>query len=512
MDREDVNQGSGTLELIFRHAQERPTAPALKDDDESLTYAQFLDRVSASAGVLRSLGVGEGDRVGLFLPNSVAFVVTALACMWLGASFVPLSVEEAPARLSHILEDCVPTLVVARVDHHPLLFSPGARKATRIVDLEHISGQPGQGYDVPQGPISDAYVLYTSGTTGQPKGVTVPELAFRFSIASSAEALGLDETTRAMCVASFHFDGSYAAVFPTLTMGGSVLIPRREDLLSMRRFFGAVSDEGITHTGVSPSYLRLLLSSQKLHSLGASNLKTFTVGGEECIADDIARLWEVLPRLRVFNCYGPTEATIEVTTYEISRDDVASGQVPIGFPHPGVDFQIISESAGLVARPYETGELYIGGSQLMRGYWGDPALTNKVLRDDIVLGTTLYKTGDLVWRDDDGRYFYAGRSDDVVKRNGVRISLTEVARGLRASAQVSAAICLLVDHGGRPGIAAFVEASEQLSEEVLRDAARSQLPAAMLPDEIFVLTSLPMTPSGKIDRDRLMSEVRRREL
>jgi len=504
-------QGLGTLELIFRHAQERPASPALKDDEESLSYAQFLDRVSASAAGLRALGVGERDRVGLFLPNSVAFVVTALGCMWAGASFVPLSVEEAPARLSHILEDCGPTLVVARDDRHPLLPSSAARKATRIVDLEQISGRAGQGCEIPRRSKSDAYVLYTSGTTGQAKGVRVPERAFRCSIAASAEALGLDETTRAMCVASFHFDGSYAAVFPTLMMGGSVVIPRREELLSVRRFFSAVSEEGITHTGVSPSYLRLLLSSQKLPVLSTSSLRTFTVGGEECIANDIARLWEVSPGLRVFNCYGPTEATIEVTTYEISRDDVASGKVPIGFPHPGVDFHIINEGTVPVTGPNETGELYIGGSQLMRGYWGDAELTAKVLRDDIVPGTTLYKTGDLVWRDDHGRYFYAGRNDDIVKRNGVRISLTEVARGLRASGKVSAAICLLVDHGGRPAIAAFVVASGQLSAEVVRDA-RSQLPAAMLPDEVFVLTSLPMTPSGKVDRERLLSEVGRSKL
>lgn len=128
---------------------------------------------------------------------------------------------------------------------------------------------------------------------------------------------------------------------------------------------------------------------------------------------------------------------------------MASGRVPIGFPHPGVDFHIVSEHGAPVEGPNETGELYIGGNQLMRGYWGDEKVTARVLRDVIVPGKTVYKTGNLLWRDGRGRYFYASRSDDVLKRNGVRISLTEVARGLEAGAKVSAVICLLVEHDGR---------------------------------------------------------------
>jgi acyl-coenzyme A synthetase/AMP-(fatty) acid ligase len=146
----------------------------------------------------------------------------------------------------------------------------------------------------------------------------------------------------------------------------------------------------------------------------------------------------------------------------------------------------------------------------MRGYWGDQAYTSEVLRDDIIPGEMMYKTGDLVWRDDAGSYFYAGRADDVVKRNSVRISLTEVALALRRVEGVSAATCVLTDLDGRTGIAGFVEAPLDLTEQVLLGAVSEYLPAAMLPDEVFVVPALPMTTSGKVDRARLRAAVGRK--
>jgi acyl-coenzyme A synthetase/AMP-(fatty) acid ligase len=155
------------------------------------------------------------------------------------------------------------------------------------------------------------------------------------------------------------------------------------------------------------------------------------------------------------------------------------------------------------------GELHIGGQQLMRGYWGDPALSDAVLTREVVPGEVVYKTGDLVYRDGRGLYVYAGRSDDVVKRNGVRISLGEVAGVLRGVDGVTGAVCLPIDLGGRLGIAAFVEAPPAMTAVKLLDAASSDIPATMRPDEVFVVTALPMTPSGKVDRQRLLDEAGR---
>jgi D-alanine--poly(phosphoribitol) ligase subunit 1 len=492
------------LDLMLRHAVDRPDAVALKDGRGPLSYADLLEQVKSSAAGLAQLGVRSGDRVALWLPNSAAFLVTALGCLWLGAAFVPLSMDDPPSRLARAVADCDPTAIVVpggrqRLDP-PAVFG-GRRLVDTLSLLESGERAPRQERD----PERDAYLIYTSGTTGSPKGVRIPERAFRMAISNAANLLGLDATTRTLCVPPFHFDGAYGSAFPTLVAGGSLVVPRRERLLFVKPFFTALLEEGITHTGFTPTYLRLVLSTPWSRSLIRCNLRTLGLGGEECVAADVARLWKLHPTLRVFNRYGPTETTIQVTTYEIDRKDVASGTVPIGPPHPGVSFHIVAEDGQLVRGHDETGELWIGGNQLMRGYWGDKELTSRMLRDDVVPGTTVYRSGDLVYRDVRGRFVCVGRTDSLVKRNGVRVSLSEIARVLRGANGVSDAVCLPVDKGGRLAIAAFVETRSDVTVSQILKVAHRELPTGMVPDEVHLRTSFPCNSSGKVDGHRLVA-------
>jgi acyl-coenzyme A synthetase/AMP-(fatty) acid ligase len=308
-------------------------------------------------------------------------------------------------------------------------------------------------------------------------------------------------------VSPFHFDGSYATLFPSLVAGGCVVIPKRERLLFVRKFFSAVLEEGITHTSFSPSYLRLVLGSPRLRDLAGSALRTMGLGGEQVSAEDLAALWGVVPELRVYNYYGPTETTIEVTTYQLDQPTVGSGPVPIGVPHPGVRFYLLGSDGELIGDADEVGELLIAGNQLMRGYWGDQSVSDDVLRTDLVPGELVYKTGDLAHRDGQGRYIYVGRVDDVVKRRGVRISLTELSRALRAADGVSGAVCVLVEIEGRLGIAAFVQGTAALSVRTVLESVASQLPSTMVPDKVFLVDAFPMTSVGKVDQRALRASV-----
>lgn len=501
--------GTGNaLELMLRHAAGHADAPALADSEGSCSYGELADRVAATAAGLGGLGIEPGDRVAILLPNSTAFVVVALGCLWIGAPFVPLSVDDPPARLERTVEDCDPSLIVAGRGAQDA--GPAVAGGRRVVSPAALLQRGGSPPDPAQDPERDAYLIYTSGTTGSPKGIRTPERALRAAITSAAGILGLDAETRSLCVSPFHFDGAYGTLFPTLVAGGTLVVPPRERMLFVKPFYTALVEERITHTGFTPSYLRLLLGGPSACRLSDSELRTLGLGGEECIATDVARLWEVLPGLRVFNRYGPTETTIEVTTYEVKRADVAAGRVPIGQPHPGVTFHLVGDDGHQIVGPDVVGELYIGGKQLMRGYWGDDELTSRALRDDVVPGSTVYRTGDLVSRDSRGRYIYVGRADGVVKRNGMRISLHEVAQVLRGVGGVSEAVCLPMDRDGRLGIAAFVEASRpELTDWALRETAGAQLPAAMLPDELFVVPHLPLGSSGKVDHHRLLEDVGR---
>jgi non-ribosomal peptide synthetase component F len=310
-----------------------------------------------------------------------------------------------------------------------------------------------------------------------------------------------------MCVSPFHFDGSFSTLFPTMTGGGSLVIPRREALLFPRYFFRKVASERITATSFSPSYLRLLLASPHLGSLAQSDLRILALGGEACSASDIANLWDAAPQLRLFNRYGPTETTIAVSHFEITRDVIArGGAVPIGQPHPDSSFHLVDGDGRLVDEPDRVGELYVGGAQLMAGYWGAPDLTAQVLRTDVVPDRTVYRTGDLVRRGADGNYVYVDRADRVVKRNAVRISLVELSEVMRGLPGVTAATCVAFDNDGGLGIAAFVVSATPATPLDLRRAASEQLPATMLPDSIHVVDTLPMTSSSKVDERGLLAE------
>jgi acyl-coenzyme A synthetase/AMP-(fatty) acid ligase len=406
--------------------------------------------------------------------------------------------------------DCDPVVIVWSDDGGKRL-TPPAFEGRRMVDTQSLFESSG-GRVPPRQRDSerDAYLIYTSGTSGRPKGVRTPEAAFRMAITTAADLLELDATTRSLCFSPFHFDGSYGTVFPTLVAGGALVIPPRDQMLYIKPFFTALLEEGITHTGFTPSYLRLLLSWPAAASMSDSSLRTVGLGGEVCDAMDIASLWDLRPTLRVFNRYGPTETTIQVTTYEVTREDVASGIVPIGWPHAGVRFFIIAGDGSEVLVPGEVGELYIAGDQLMRGYWGDKDLTSQVLRDDVVPGITVYRTGDLVYCDRQGRFVYVGRTDSVVKRNGVRVSLEEIARVLREVEGVSGAVCLPVDETGRLAIAAFVEvAGPDITGSELLEAMQQQLPMGMVPDEVHLWPTFPVNSSGKVDRHRLAAEAGR---
>ena len=351
-----------------------------------------------------------------------------------------------------------------------------------------------------------AYAIYTSGTTGAPKGVLIGSRAFSAAVEAVVGALDLNRDTRTLCVSPFHFDGSFGTLFPTLFAGGALVIRPRDALLFPRTFFNAVVNERITYTGFSPSYLRLLLASPQISKLDDSVLDVIALGGEASSIADIRSLWSAAPRVRVFNRYGPTEATIAVTHVCLTPEMTEDGTVPMGTPHPAVSFFLVDEAGAVVEGSGKVGELYIGGAQLMEGYWGAPALTAEVLRSDVVPGELVYRTGDLVYRDTHGRYVYVDRADRVIKRSGVRISLIELSEAMRSLDGVAAASCVTYDNQGELGIVAFVVTETEISEADLRRASRERLPETMLPNRIEVVAELPMTKSSKLDERLLLSQ------
>jgi amino acid adenylation domain-containing protein len=494
------------LQGIIDQARTGPERPAVKDQDRALTYAELLDEVARCASGLTDHGVVEGDRVALHLPNSVEFVVTALSCLWIGAIFVPLAMTDPEARLATMLSDCSPTIVVTTDAHAEELPQPPWLGQVPLVPTSALRNAAAELRPCVEASSRGAYAMYTSGTTGTPKGVLIGTRAFGAAVDATSKALDLTRATRTLCVSPFYFDGSFATLFPTLFSGGSVVI-RPFSLLFSRTFFATVIKEDITYTGFSPSFLRLLLASPQLPRLAESSLDVIALGGEAGSISDVRALWSIAPNIRVFNRYGPTETTIVVTHQHVTPELVADETMPIGFPHPLVTFHLVGESGKIIEESDRVGELYIGGVQLMTGYWGAPELTKEVLRTDIVPGETVYRTGDLVYRDGNGNYVYVDRADRVINRNGLRISLVELSEAIRTLDHVTAAACLTFDDEGEVGIVAFVVADQPLSALDLRDGTLLRIPEAMLPNRYEQVEVLPVNKSNKLDERLLLSGV-----
>jgi D-alanine--poly(phosphoribitol) ligase subunit 1 len=486
----------------FANASAEPSRPAVKDHSRQLDGGELIEQVELLAAGLAARGIGPADRVALQLPNSVDFVVAALACLWVGAMFIPLAATDPSARVAAIVADCQPDLILTNADvsePHPQAMH---------LDLVAVAGASPPSR-VEAGELA-AYAIYTSGTTGAPKGVVIGRRAFAAGVWAVINALRLDRQTRTLCVSPVHFDGSFATIFPTLVAGGSLVMPPRESLLFARFFVRAVAQEQITYTGFSSSYLRLLLADPKRERLADTPLQIIALGGEACSGPDVAELWTYAPQIRVFNRYGPTETTIAVTHFEVTQAVLdRGGAVPIGRPHDSVTFHLVDQDDNHVN---DSGEVYIGGMQLMTGYWSAPQLTESVLRTDVVPGETVYRTGDLVVRDQSGDYVYVDRADRVVKRHAVRISLVELGDVLRGIPGVTAALCVAFDNAGQLGIAGFVVTAAPQHPLELRQAASKLLPQSMLPDVIEVVDAFPLTSSSKADERRLLSEAGLRQL
>lgn len=499
--RESVTN-HGVLGAVLCHADRAPDRPAVKDLDRALTRGELRAAAGRVAAGLRQKGVESGDRVALLIGNSVDFVVAALGCLWAGVTFVPLAITDPDLRRTQIVADCRPAQVItAGAD---CTAPSGLPVGTAWTSLSALTAADGPTPPPVAGPI--AYIIYTSGTTGNPKGVQISPESFFTAAAACAEAMGLTADDRYLCVSPVHFDGSFSAIFPALVRGVPLVIPDREALLFPRRFFSIVASEGITATSFSPSYLRLLRSGGRLERLADTPLRVMALGGEAPSTADIRAVWAASPGLRVVNRYGPTETTIAVAHLELTPELLDPGLVPIGHPHPGSSFHVIDDHGRLVDRPGMPGELYVGGPQLMAGYLNDTAQSAAVLRTDVVEGTTLYRTGDLVFRDDRGNYVYVGRSDRVIKRHGVRMSLVEVTEALGRTDGVASAACTTFDLHGDLGVVAFVVPDGELTPLAVRQAARLRLPETMLPDRFVLVADLPLTSSSKVDERRLLKE------
>ncbi|MBB4132458.1 non-ribosomal peptide synthetase, partial [Xanthomonas sp. 3075] len=491
---------------IEQQAQRTPKAIALVDGEGELSYAALDACANQLAHHLIALGVAPEQCVAVCLPRGIDLVVVLLAVLKAGAAFLPLDPDAPPARLDGMLADAHPAVLLARRDTAaPLALRDDLHSLLLDADQASWNDRPTHAPIVsalhPQHP---AYVLYTSGSTGQPKGVVIPHAGIDNRLAWGQRALDLQPTQTVLQKTPIGFDVSVWELFWPLRVGARLVLAQPDGHKDPVYLIGLIEQASIDTVHFVPSMLRVFLEA--LPEGACASLQRIVCSGEALPADLVRTVRERLPQARLYNLYGPTEASVEVSVWECTDADVSS--VPIGRPIANTRLHVLDAHRRL-APIGVTGELQIAGVQLARGYLGHPDLTAERFVPDPFAdqpGQRMYRTGDLArWRAD-GALDYLGRNDDQIKLRGVRIELGEIETALRGCAGVREATVLLrQDTAGEPRLVAYLvtDQPEHADPLALRDTLAAGLSEVMLPTAYVRLDALPLSTNGKLDRRAL---------
>ncbi|MFJ7968307.1 amino acid adenylation domain-containing protein [Streptomyces sp. NPDC096324] len=464
-----------------------PDRLALIGEDERLTYAEFNARANRLAHWLIEQGAGPEQLVAVRIPRSVDLLVAIYAVVKAGAAYVPIDTELPQDRVQHVLDSAQPLLVLD----------------DRLPD---VSVHPDTNPERTLSPDNAAYAIFTSGSTGGPKGVPVAHRAIMNRLRWGLAHFDVTPEDRVLLSTTASFDVSVPELFAPLQAGAAVVIARPDGRRDPAYLAELIRREHVTGADFVPSLLEAFVAEPAAKD--CTGLRWIEVAGEAFPPALAQRFTELLPNCTANNLYGPTEAAVEVTAH---RYVPGSDRLPIGTPVWNTQVYVLDAALRPVAAGV-TGELYLAGHQLARGYLGQSALTagRFVACPFGPPGARMYRTGDVVRWSEDGQVEYIGRSDFQVKVRGFRIELGEIEQVLAAHPDVDSAVAVVrEDRPGDQRLVAYVVPGERTADPAgpdvtaLTDLAREHLPEYMVPSAIVPLAALPTTPSGKLDRNAL---------
>ena len=493
-------------QLFEQQVEQYPEAIAVVFNEQRLSYRELNQRANQIAHYLRKLGVGPDRLVGVCLQRSSEMVAGLLGVWKAGGAYVPLDPTYPQERLSFMVSDAA-VQVLLTDKHCEQLISPAhSRTVCLDSDWPLIALESQRNPDSGATPSNLAYVMYTSGSTGTPKGAMILQSGLVNYLTWAIKTYGVKAGGSVPVHSSISFDLTVTSLYTPLLAGGRVEL-LAEDAAAQSLLTALQGQKGRSLVKITPAHLELL--SQQLGSdevAGMTNV--FVIGGENLLAEKL-RLWrESAPATRLINEYGPTETVVGCCVYEVQTDDPPSGSVPIGRPIDNTQLYVLGPDLEPVPLG-ETGELYIGGAGVARGYWNRPELTEERFLPDPFSGqpgARLYKSGDLARYRADGILEYLGRADNQVKVRGYRIELGEIEAVLTSHPGVqSCAVLAREDEPGNQQLVGYVSPTknQSLVPEELRSFLEQRLPAYMVPAHFVLLESLPLTPNGKVDRKAL---------
>ena len=521
-------------QLLAESAARAPREPAVTSEGHCLSYEE-LDRLSNQvARALIARGVQPGDRVGILAPKSAASVVAVFGALKAGACYVPLDPKSPDTRLSAIMGDSGIGMVLADENTaHRAASMMGSVPALRgvvetgprwgtvgdgasasgspdaaIAGWATVLAEPDEALDGELATETDlAYILYTSGSTGMPKGVMISHRSSLTFVEWAATSAGLGPQDRVCSPAPLHFDLSVFDIFATCRAAACLVVLPDAATLFPARLAASMERERISVWYSVPSILTMLVTYGNLGEFDLSGLRAVIFAGEVFPVKFLSQLMAELPCASYFNWYGPTETNV-CTAFDVTaaKDSVElMAPVPIGKACANTEVFAVTSDGRRASRPGEEGELYVRGPGLMRGYWSHPDKTRDVLvRNPFqeAYDELAYRTGDLVTLDADGNYVFLGRRDGMVKTRGYRVELGEVESVLYQHQAIREAVVVPVPDellGSRLRAIVSVYGTGLTSQDVL-EHCRGRLPRYMVPDAVEFCEALPRTSTGKVDR------------
>ncbi|BCJ33896.1 hypothetical protein Athai_13990 [Actinocatenispora thailandica] len=481
-------------ELFDARVREAPSADAVVFGDERVSFAELAARVDRVARRLVARGVGPGGRVGVLLDRSVDLVVAMLAVWRVGAAYVPVDARSPVARTRWVLSDAGVSVLLVDAAHrgHP------AADGRAVLDVSDHTGDADAGSFAAAGVDSAAYVMYTSGSTGAPKGVVATVGDVVSLVSDSCWGTGPD--TRVLFQAPYAFDASCYEVWVTLLRGGCVVVaPDGDGDAGWLR--GLFDRHAVTHAHLTAGLLRVVAEQDPACFAPLTELLT---GGDAVSAAAVDRVRAACPTLRVRHLYGPTEVTLCATQHVVEPDAPRADWLPLGRPLDDTRVYVLDEYLQPVPDGV-AGELYVAGAGLARGYLGRPDLTAaRFVACPWGAGERMYRTGDVVRRHAGGLRF-VGRADEQVKIRGFRVELGEVEAALAALPDVRQAVVdARGESGGERRLLGYVTPGDaRPAPAALRARLADLLPDYMVPAAVLVLDTLPVTANGKVDRRAL---------
>ncbi|HEX3560510.1 MAG TPA: amino acid adenylation domain-containing protein [Pyrinomonadaceae bacterium] len=496
------------VHLAFEEqARRTPDAAAVRFEQDELTYRELNERANQTARYLRKLGVGPEVLVGILLERSPEMLVALLGVLKAGGAYVPLDPTSPAARLSLIIEDAGLSVVLTRRGLKEAVTACAAELVCMDADRETIAQESVENLDGGAGAGNLAYIVYTSGSTGHPKGVLVEHRQLGNYVRGVSERLALDACRSFAMVQPLTVDSCVTAIYPPLVVGGCLHLISEERAADARELAAYFSEHRIDCLKIAPSHLAALQETSEPSRLMPR--ERLVIGGEAS-----HRVWgdglRKLAPCKVFNHYGPTETTVGVTTYPVdeSAEELRGVTLPIGKPLPNVRAYVLDRHMRPVPRGV-AGELYIGGKCVARGYLGRAGLTAAAFIPDpssAEPGARLYRTGDVARHLADGQIEFLGRGDQQVKVRGFRIELGEIETALGEHEGVRD--CVVAARAGAQGdtrLTAYVVTAQGRAPSggELRAFLKERLPEHMLPSAYVFLDRLLLTPHGKVDRRAL---------